>query len=62
MAVKHVAIAMELRWSAGMEVLQFLPGVILSLGVLWKEASGCLLEIQTHSFTPDLLFISDSAF
>lgn len=52
MAVKHVAIAMELRWSAGMEVLQFLSEVILSLGVPWKEVPGCLLEMLTPRRCP----------
>lgn len=42
MAVKHVAMVMELSWSAGMEVL---PAAILTLRVPWEESSGSLLEV-----------------
>ena len=44
MAVKHAAMAMEPRWSSGMEVLQVLPVVILRIGVLQEDSSGCSLE------------------
>lgn len=42
MAGKHVAMVMELSWSAGMEVL---PAAILTLGVPREESSGYLLEM-----------------
>lgn len=42
MAVKHVAMVMELSWSTGMEVL---PAAILTLGVPQEESSVYLLEM-----------------
>lgn len=42
MAVKHVAMVMELSWSAAVEAL---PAAILTLDVPREESSGYLLEM-----------------